>query len=308
MYKLSYLIWFSLSCSLFNSIAISKVSSEKIIFLSDTQDPLWIEKIILSENFNIEASNLILNQVVEERASAVFHLGDLVSIGFDPEAWHRIDRFLTHLKSYQIPFYPTLGNHELLLFPEQGTNEFMRRFPAYQPTGYTVRVGRVAIIILNSNFGYLDDLQKNKQQVWYEHVLDSCQQDSSIRAIIVGCHHSPFTNSMIVASNRDVQNYFLPGFTTTPKTKLFLAGHAHAFEHFHDQGKDFMVIGGGGGLQHPLAFGNRAEFRDLSDGSAKRQFHYLSIMPSDSSIALMIHMVKADLSGFEVGYQLEILY
>ena len=69
-----------------------------------------------------------------------------------------------------------------------------------------------------------------------------------------------------------------------------------------------MVIGGGGGLQHPLALDDGAEFKDLSNGSEKRKFHYLSIVPSDSSIALMVHMVKADFSGFEVGYQLEILY
>ncbi len=276
--------------------------------MSDTQDPLWIEKIILSENFNIAASNLILNQIVEERAAGVFHLGDLVSIGFDPEAWHRIDRFLNHLKTYQIPFYPTLGNHELLLFPEQGIEKFMQRFPEYQPTGYSVVIGQIAIIILNSNFGYLDDMQISKQQVWYEQFLDSCQQDASIRAIIIGCHHPPFTNSKIVSSNRDVQSYFLPGYVNTPKTKLFLAGHAHAFEHFQEQGKDFMVIGGGGGLQHPLALDNRAEFKDLSNDSEKRKFHYLSIVPSDTSIALMVHMVKDDFSGFEVGYQLEIPY
>jgi hypothetical protein len=36
---------------------------------------------------------------------------------------------------------------------------------------------------------------------------------------------------------------------------LFLSGHCHGFEHYKIGGKDFMVIGGGGGLHQPLKQG-----------------------------------------------------
>ena len=308
MHRYFHMIWLLSFLWTLNALCHAEPHPDRIIFLSDTQDPLWFERLILSGNSNVEASELILNQIIREDVAAIFHLGDMVSIGYDQEGWYRIDQFLLQLKKRQIPLYATLGNHELFLFPDHGAEAFMKRFPAYEPRGYLVRVGPAAIIILNSNFGYPDDDQITQQQTWYEHVLDSCQQDSSIRTIIVGCHHPPFTNSKIVSPNEDVQRFLLPGFIRNSKTKLFLSGHSHAFEHFSEYGKDFMVIGGGGGLQHPLALGNEAKYKDHFSGPDKRGFHFLTCVVTGDSLKVNINMVTEDLSGVEVIYSIDIGY
>jgi 3',5'-cyclic AMP phosphodiesterase CpdA len=281
---------------------------ERIIFLSDTQDPLWFERILLSGNNNKAASNLILDRIIEEEPAAVFHLGDLVSIGYDQHSWQRIDPFLQKLAQKDIPFYPTLGNHELFMFADHGAEEFMKRFPAYNPTGYWIRVGPAVIMMLNSNFGYPDDRQIGQQQTWFQQALDACQQDTAVRVIIVGCHHPAFTNSKIVSPAEGVQKYLLPVFIENSKAKLFLSGHAHTFEHFHEHGKDFMVIGGGGGLQHPLKAGDQSRFKDHFAGADRRGFHFLRCVPGEDHMAIAVMMLKDDLSGFEVIYSIDLAY
>ena len=71
--------------------------------------------------------------------------------------------------------------------------------------------------------------------------LDSLERDSSIISVFVGCHHPPFTNNTIVGGSADVRNQYVPPFLHHAKCKLFLSGHANAFEHFQKSGKDFVV-------------------------------------------------------------------
>ena len=162
--------------------------------------------------------------------------------------------------------------------------------------------------MLNSNFGYPDEGQITSQQSWYMQTLDSCENDPNVKVIIVGCHHPPFTNSKIVSPDEDVRKNFLPQFVATPKAKLFLSGHSHAFEHFYEYGKDFMVIGGGGGLQHPLRSRDDTLSTDLFQGGEKRRFHYLSIVLSENEMIMQVHMIKNDFSGFEVADRVIIQY
>ena len=57
------------------TIATADPVDNRIIFLSDTQDPLWFERLYLAGNHNVEASDRILEQVISEKPDAVFHLG-----------------------------------------------------------------------------------------------------------------------------------------------------------------------------------------------------------------------------------------
>ena len=90
-------------------------SERSIIFVSDTQAPLRIERIYMKINKNTEATDLIFEQIVSKKHAAVFHMGDLVALGYSPLSWKAIDRFLDSLKEKKIPFYPILGNHELIV-------------------------------------------------------------------------------------------------------------------------------------------------------------------------------------------------
>ena len=283
----------------------SQAEDKNIIVISDTQSPLWVEELFLNSNNNEEARDILFTRIVDSRPSAIFHLGDLVSLGFYDESWEAIDTFLKILYKFQIPFYPTLGNHELLILSGAGEANFRARFPSYSKTGYFEKIGPIAFILLNSNMSELTDDEIDKQQIWYKNQLALCQSDSSVKAIIVGCHHPPFTNSTIVNSDEDVRKYFVPAFLKYDKCKLFLSGHSHSFEHFVKSGKDFFVIGGGGGLQHPLYRGQESLYTDLYKGDIKkRSFHYLQCHIDNSGMLVQIKMLNPDFSTVDTIYEI----
>jgi hypothetical protein len=294
-----------------NSVNVTKNGSKNknIIIISDTQDPLWIEKLFLSSNNNTEARKFLFESILKSKPDAVFHLGDLVSLGYSSDSWQTIDNWMQQLSKLKIPLYPTLGNHELMIFSGLGEDNFKIRFPFYSKTGYMRQIGPLAFILLNSNTSNLSSSEISEQQDWYKKKLIKCELDTSIKAIIVGCHHPPFTNSKVVSPDEEVQNDFVPGFIQSKKSVLFLSGHSHSFEHFNYSGKDFMTIGGGGGLQHPLEAEEESEYNDLFQSTAdKRNFHYLYCSLSEQKITISVHMLVEDFNGLETVYELEHTY
>jgi len=285
----------------------SQAKEKNIIVISDTQSPLWVEELFLTSTNNEEAREHLFKNILNSRPDAVFHLGDLVSLGYSDDSWQAIDSLLIQLRNVQIPFYPTLGNHELLLFPETGELNFTSRFPFYSKTGYMKQIGPISFILLNSNLSDLSDEEIIIQQEWFEKQLAHSDSDSSVKAIIVGCHHPPFTNSKIVNPDEDVQQYFLPAFVKSKKTVLFLSGHSHSFEHFNRSGKDFLTIGGGGGLHHPLYPKGKSLYKDIiQTDDSKRNFHYLQVSIYETEFDIRVQMLSPDFS--EIGTVYEINY
>lgn len=275
-----------------------------IVFLSDTQSPLFVEEFRIAANRNEEARDLIFKEILAIHPNAIIHLGDLVSLGFYPGSWEAFDDFLVHARRQQIPLYPTLGNHELLLFSSYGLSQFLKRFPWYPRTGYVTRIGRLGIVQLNSNFPDLTEAEQQDQLKWLEKTLLGLEADTAIGTVIIGCHHPPFTNSTIVDPSEDVQNTFVPLFLRFGKCRLFVSGHSHACEHFVREGKDFLVIGGGGGLQHPLLKKEEERYQDVSGlTGVKRMFHFLQCRVTETSVLLSVRMVRDDFSGFETIHE-----
>ena len=129
--------------------------------------------------------------------------------------------------------------------------------------------------------------------------MENLDKTDSVKAVIVCCHHAPYSNSKIVKCSSKVQEQFVPAYIQSKKAQLFITGHAHAFEHFKIKGKDFLVIGGGGGLHQPL---NTAA-GSLPDLAAdyKPMFHYLSVKRSAEHLIITSHFLKNDFSSFDTG-------
>ncbi len=286
-----------LSCKNFN----------KIIFVSDTQKPIPVEEIFLSENHNLLARSMIFEKILKEKPTAVFHLGDIVDFGYDDKTGLPIDNFVKQLNREGSLFYPIVGNHEYLLFPNLGVNNFKRRYPFAKLTGYSVACGNIEVILLNSVFDDLSPQEIQKQNEFYKNAIRSAEKNDKIKFLIVATHYSPFTNSKIVSPSEDVQKEFLPLFFNSSKAKLFISGHAHAFEHFKIRGKDFLVIGGGGGLQQPLFTGAEEKYHDLfNETLQKRMFHFIEINSVKDTLNVFLNMIKDDFSGFEQKYEIHI--
>lgn len=274
--------------------------STQIAFLSDSQDPTWIERLVLKTNHNAQAREMIYRDILDGGYSAVVHLGDMVSSASSDNAWKSIDGFVDSLQVRGMAFHPIPGNHEYFFLPAQGIQNFRARFPDVNTKGYLLRFHGTAVVLLNSNLSRLSDQELHDQAAWYRTTLRDLDADSSVQFVIVGCHHSPYTNSTIVSPSQEVDTAFVPGFLAAQKTVLFLSGHAHAFEHYQRGGKDFLVIGGGGGLQQPLLTGARRRYADLYPGGERtRMFHYLVCTVGPRLMRVEVRMLREDFSGID---------
>jgi hypothetical protein len=276
----------------------------EIAFASDTQAPMWIESVFLKKNNNLKATELLFEDVHERRPEALFMMGDVVNLGFKQNRWKCVDPFLSKMHNDSIPVYACLGNHELMSRPTSGELQFQQRFPEHVRTGYSIIIDSIAVVLLNSNFEHLSIDDISKQKTWYEKEIMLLDKNNAVKAIIVGCHHSPFTNSKLVRASKPVRANFLPAFYASSKCRLFISGHAHVFEHFKSNGKDFLTIGGGGGLSHPLSKKEKS-FEDLCC-DYKPAFHYLTVSLVEEKLQVLSHRINEQFSGFETGYALEI--
>ena len=279
----------------------ASASNKNIIFVSDTQKPMMVEKLVLKPNHNSRATSLEFNEILQAKPGYLYMLGDVVALGASNRQWKKVDKFLDVFRKQGSTACAVLGNHEVMFNRAKGEANFNKRFPMNVNTGYVSVADSVAVVLLNSNFNALSNEEKEKQQTWYDATLESLDLTDSIKAIIVACHHSPYSNSKIVKCSQNVQNSFVPGYIQSKKARLFISGHAHAFEHFHMQGKDFLVIGGGGGIHQPLNSSSTAIPDEAAD--YKPMFHYLSVKRLDNKLSVTSHFLKPDFAGFDIGKQ-----
>jgi len=286
---------------LFFSVAIlaQTDSSKEMYFLSDTQQPMFVEKLLLKPDHNIVATHNIFDAVLKDKPSNVYMLGDVVALGYARHKWKKVDQFLGSCTKEGIGVCGILGNHEVMIRKKRGEHNFQKRFAMNVSTGYISVADSVAVVLLNSNFSKMSAPDEKKQREWYNANMASLDANDSIRAIIVCCHHAPYTNSKIVKGSVGVQEAFVPAYIKSKKAQLFITGHAHTFEHFDVQGKDFLVIGGGGGLHQPTR-DSKDNLPDLSR-DYKPMFHYLTVRRVESTLIVSSHYLKNNFSGFETG-------
>ena len=271
-----------------------------IDFISDTQQPMMVEKIILKPTHNIKATSLLFSEILKTKPQSLYMLGDVVSLGFNNRKWKKVDRFLDSCRKKNTTVCGLLGNHDVMGRKKKGEQNFDKRFPENVRTGYVSVTDSVAIVLLNSNFNKLSAADKKKENEWYQSTLNMLDTSNAIKAVIVTCHHAPYTNSKIVGSSSQVQQTFVTPYIKSKKARLFITGHAHGFEHFKIMGKDFLVIGGGGGLHQPMDTSDKR----LPDIAAdyKPLFHYLSVQRVADELSVTSHFLKSDFATFGTGH------
>jgi Icc-related predicted phosphoesterase len=276
----------------------------EIDLLSDTQAPLGIEKLLLKAHNNTLATQKIFEDIIKRKASTLLILGDVVSLGYQENKWREMDVYLASARKMGISISALLGNHDVMFNAKAGETAFLKRFPDEVNTGFVKMIDSIAFLMMNSNFSMLSKEQIQEQDNFYSRNMQQLDTNQAVKMIIVSCHHAPYSNSKIVGSNKQVQEKLVPLFIRTKKATLFITGHAHDFEHFKIQDKDFLTIGGGGGLHQPLAKGPGA-IPSLSKGY-EPEFHYLIIRRTGNQLTLISRMLKQDFSGFENGYHFSI--
>jgi len=275
-------------------------AEKTILVLSDTQAPLFWEMLILPWNRNEEARQKIMKLILSEpNPAAVFHLGDAVARGSEEKDWKPIDDFLAQLRARGVPVYGVMGNHEYISSSAKGAARFKKRFPEFPLSWFSVRIVPLAFIVLNSNFWELTRKARAEQQKFYEDQLAALENDPEVKGIVVCAHHPPYTNNKIVSRSFEGDREFVPPFLKSRKAKLFLSGHSHAAEHFIREGKHFLVLGGGGGLLHPLHIGSDARYEDhFPLRTERRWFHYLRLQMNEEGWKVTFRMLRQDLASW----------
>lgn len=305
------LIVFSFSfVSLYGQSANSN-DTLKLCFLSDTQEPLIFERLLLEYNNNSKARALIFKKIIKIAPRAVIHLGDFTGLSFLDDGWKETKDFVRDLSRRKSEFLPIPGNHEYILFPKKSISNFKKLFKGINLTGYSKQINNLAIVLFNSNFANLEEWEIKQQRDWYNKTISEYESDPSIDFIITGTHYSPYTNSRIVlpateSSFKEYFNQYLEVFYNSKKCILFVSGHAHAFEHFKVRGKDFLVIGGGGGIQQPLYIDKNEKYRDLfSSKIEKRMYHFITVKVFNKALAVELDMINDTFTNFREVPQLE---
>jgi len=279
-------------------------SATEIAFVSDTQQPMWEEELFLRSDHNTKATALIFSDILRQKPTALYLLGDIVALGYKRSKWVTVDSFLSKCHREGIRTFGLLGNHDVMGEPKKGTRNFQKRFPDHVYTGYLSIIDSIAIVLLNSNFSKLSSADQRRQQAWYDSTLRNLDSAPRIKGIIVACHHAPYSNSRIVGSSQPVQERFVPAFMNTGKALLFITGHSHNFEYFKIREKTFLVIGGGGGLHQPLDTSQRRR-PDLA-ATYKPEFHYLKLAIFPDRLRLTSRSLNKDFRGFTDSFSFDI--
>jgi hypothetical protein len=229
----------------------------------------------------------LVRQAMHASPSAILLLGDQVYRGDDPDEWRFFDHIMRPVARAGIPVYPLVGNHEYFGRDAVAFANMRNRFPAMPDRFYSMVIDSVAFIMLDTNFDEYARDSTVRQFRWFKTRLRQYTKDRSVRCIVVCGHHPPYTNSAIVPPDHILQRYFVPVFQRSPKARLWLSGHCHAYEHFRHGNIHFVVSGGGGGPRQFLRLDSLTHTdHDLYRGGPIRPFHYLTIQREAASLCV----------------------
>jgi len=271
------------------------VGSAPFAVIGDTQGTMSWERWLLFRESNPAERAALFSQLAAHRPEFLVHLGDLTCDGGSAGRWRDFDRLADELRRENVPLLPVMGNHDYWLGRARADRQLHARFPQLRQRPWYARVyGRLALVILDTNARVLSPREWQEQQAWFGATLAACDKDAAIAGVLVFAHHPPYTNSTVTRDDAAVRQAFVPALAGSRKTLGMISGHTHAYEHFLEQGKHFIVAGGGGGPRVRLRLGTRQVHHDLCPGAAPRPFHFLWMTPVADG-------VRVEVKGLEKG-------
>lgn len=213
------------------------------LLIGDTQERNWLEGLLAREETKAPREQL-LAALRKDPSDFIIHLGDIVFQGSSDRDWAKV---AVELDFDSRPIFPVLGNHEYWGEISKARHQWQDNFPWLKRRRfYELLWGETIVLMLDTNIRALDG-DAYAQLNWYKQRIDAAENSPKIRRIIVCGHHPPLTRSEIVSGDQWLQEHYLPHFFQSKKCRLWLAGHAHGFEHYSRQDKHFVVSAGGGG-------------------------------------------------------------
>jgi Icc-related predicted phosphoesterase len=256
----------------------------KIAVIGDTQHTSLWERVFLRREDNTADQQTLIAAMAAENPDLVIHLGDLNFLSTARRLWRRYDELFSPINDRNIQTLLVPGNHDYFGGLIQNLSEFEKRFPHFKLSRWsTYKFGSIALILLDSNKRPLGRKMWRSQADWYLSTINRYETDDEIKDVFVLAHHPPFTNSKSSGEAKWTHKDFVEPFLAKKKTRAYISGHVHAYEHFEKNGKHFLVAGGGGGPRVKLHEGKNAKHADLCLASSPRPLHFILINEDDSS-------------------------
>lgn len=257
--------------------------------VGDPQDSLLLERALLLRESNPADRDALFKELAGRQPAFLALVGDLTSGGWSARAWRKFDRIMAAMHRERVPVLPAMGNHDHSPLRGIAARQFARRFPQFAGASWYARTyGRLAMIFLDSTAAALTRADWRRQEEWFAATLGAFDADSAIGGVLVFAHHPPFTNSTVTSDDKAVQSAFVPHFVRARKSIAMLSGHTHAYEHFVQERKHFIVTGGGGGPRVKLRAGAAQRHADLYAGVSPRPFHYLWVTPHAQGLSVAV--------------------
>ncbi len=266
-------------------------AKNNFIVVGDTQGTTLFE---FGRERNDKERKIILAEIARREPAFVIHLGDLTNDGGSEKKWREFDDLNKALREKKIPYFPILGNHEFYGDNKKALQYYFDRFPYLeQRRWYSFNWKNIGLIMLDANFSSLSPEQIAQQARWYRGELEKFEKDKKVDYVIVCCHEPPFTNSRVVYPNKKVQDFFADPLVKFRKPCFFFSGHSHAYERFQQDGKLFIVSGGGGGPRHKLYIDPRKRrYQDLFAGPELRFLHFCEIESAPSGLNYKVLQIE----------------
>ncbi len=272
-------------------------SSFPLAVVGDLQRTSFWEYMMGRESNDFERKEITEN-ISEHNPGSVVLLGDMVFEGDNIDHWKYFDTVMTPIINKNVPVFPVIGNHEYWGKNRIALQYLTQTFQVLKGSHwYTERCDSVALIFLDSNDLEYSSEDWQTQLDWFKNKLLLYDNDPSIRGILVFAHHPPYTNSLITGDEMQVQLGFVPAFDKSPKTLAFITGHAHTYERFIENGKTFIVSGGGGGPRVELKTGPDIHY-DYFQGPSPRPFNYLLINREADGLSVTVKGLKKGSTDF----------
>lgn len=183
---------------------------------------------------NHEEHQTIVDAILELEPKVVFHTGDLVENGNDPDLWATFNEITKDLRD-SADFYPAIGNHE---------NNSQLYFDNFElPNNerwYSVEIHEdIEFIILDST----SDLSLSSDQYhWLMHTLHDMPEDSFIAVLF---HHPLYSTGAHEEDEMNIRQYLEPLFDQYDVDIVF-SGHDHCYERLLVNDIYYVISGGGG--------------------------------------------------------------
>ncbi|HEV2891127.1 MAG TPA: metallophosphoesterase [Frankiaceae bacterium] len=181
----------------------------------------------------------------------------------------RARRFVEPLLRRRVPFYASLGNHDVVT----ANGAHVMRSLGIPAHWYTRVVGRIEVVVLDSN------RPGDREQAAFLRRVLAAPRRAAFRVVVF--HHPP-TSCSLHGANRDVERAWVA--LLHGRVDAVLAGHNHTYERFDVGGVPYVTTGGGGARLYPSIPG-------LCNGpgrpvTVKTVYHAMRLTATDDRLTL----------------------